>query len=220
MLLRFQLVLPGLRKKVAPLAFSSSQALPSNLKLADDSILNQPAPSVAESEPYLYEFPCMKVPTSMPVHVFQSPGTFADTSVLLNSEIFSVAIRKDIVHDNVRNIRHQRRQPNKTKRQVDISGSNKKPRPQKGGGNSQVGNKRNSSWRGGFVAHGPVLRDFSIKINRKVRALGMMMVLTAKFREGNLFVVDQLVTEVNSQKLSCERHDLNSCSHLLLLLDT
>ena len=39
-------------------------------------------------------------------------------------------------------------------------------------------------------AHGPVIRDYSISLNRKMRAMGMMIALTAKFREGNLLVVE------------------------------
>jgi large subunit ribosomal protein L4 len=78
----------------------------------------------------------------------------------------------------------------------EIRGSNKKPIPQKGGGNSQVGHKRNSSWRGGQKAHGPVLRNYAIDINKKVRALGMMMAIAAKHREGNLIVFDHLNCEV------------------------
>ena len=40
--------------------------------------------------------------------------------------------------------------------------------------------------------HGPVLRDYSFSLNRKVRAMGMMIVLAAKWREGNLLVVDSI----------------------------
>ena len=40
---------------------------------------------------------------------------------------------------------------------------------------------------------GPVLRDFSIGMNRKVRAFGMVIALAAKHREGNLFVFDSLI---------------------------
>lgn len=180
--------------------FFASQALPANLQLADIAIFAPPPPPSAKNEPYIYEFPQMNVPKDIPVSVFNSPGSFTSEAAPLNPQVFGVAIRKDIVHDNVRNIRHQRRQPNFTKRMVDISGSNKKPKPQKGTGASQVGNKRNSAWRGGIKAHGPVLRDFSIKINRKVRALGMMMVFTAKYREGNLHVVDELVTSSHKTK--------------------
>lgn len=82
----------------------------------------------------------------------------------------------------------------------EISGSNKKPRPQKGGGASQVGHRRNSVWRGGQKAHGPVLRDYSIGLNRKYRAMGMMVALAAKYREGNLVVFDKIVCDSHRTK--------------------
>jgi large subunit ribosomal protein L4 len=55
-----------------------------------------------------------------------------------------------------------------------------------------VGNRRNSAWKGGQKAHGPVLRDYSIGLNCKMRAMGMMVALSAKLREGNLHVFDAL----------------------------
>lgn len=165
-------------------------ALPSNLQLADISAL-KPLPEV--TFPALnYSFPTLDVPESMHVLKLHSPGEYCDKPVKLERKIFEVAIRLDIVHNMVRYTRHKRRQPKMTKRMSQIAGSNKKPRPQKGTGQSQVGHRRNSAWRGGQKAHGPVLRDYSIDINRKTRALGMMIVFNAKFREGNLLVFDSL----------------------------
>ena len=102
----------------------------------------------------------------------------------------------------------------------EIRGSNKKPRPQKGTGASQVGHRRNSAWRGGQKAHGPVIRDYSIDVNKKVRALAMMMSVAAKFREGNLYVFDTLSPPTHRTKeLSSllEGHGLDSS--LVLFVD-
>ena len=64
-------------------------------------------------------------------------------------------------------------------------------------------------------AHGPVLRDYSFSVNRKVRAMGMMIVLAAKLREGNLLVVDSIQAPSNKTKdlvnLLTE-HDLKDAS--------
>jgi large subunit ribosomal protein L4 len=167
-------------------------ALPPNLQLADEKVLKpERAPVVPPAQ---YAFPILNVPTSIPVRKFLEPNVLLKdvTRTPLERRIFEVAIRRDIVHNCVRYIRHKRRQPKKTKRVNEISGSKKKPRQQKGGGQSQVGNKRNSAWRGGQKAFGPVLRDYSIGMMRKERALGMMISLAAKFREGNLYVMDSL----------------------------
>ncbi len=144
-----------------------------------------------------FYFPMINVPTSIEVRKFSSDLSGASLSTPLVKKIFEVPIRKDIILDVVRYIRHARRQPKKTKRMSEIRGSNKKPKPQKGEGNSQVGHRRNSAWKGGQKAHGPVLRDYSISINRKVRALGTMMSLAVKYREGNLLIFENLNSAVS-----------------------
>ncbi len=174
-----------------PKCFST---LPSNLILAETKIFEPaPIPKMKEEQ---YYFPLLNVAPTIEVRKFDlSVGELVEPAPLFK-KIFEVAIRKDIVNDVIRYIRHKRRLPHKTKRMSEIRGSNKKPLPQKGGGNSQVGHRRNSSWRGGQKAHGPVLRDYSIDINRKVRALGTMMALAAKHREGNLIIFDTLDCQV------------------------
>ena len=174
-----------------------TRCIPSNLHLVNEKVLD------AENEKFFFPadmfiFPPLHAPKSTAVTVFSNPGHFTEESAALEETIFGVAIRKDIVHEVIRYQRHKARQPKKTKRMSEISGSNKKPRPQKGTGSAQAGHKRNSVWRGGQKAHGPVLRDYSISLNRKFRAMGMMIALTAKFREGNLVVFDKLSTEVRS----------------------
>jgi hypothetical protein len=187
--------------------------VPSNLKLEDENVLNNEIPKdVKVFSKDLYMFPQLasKIPNSIPVTIFTAPGTYAEQPADIEKKIFGVAIRKDIVHEVIRYQRHKARQPKKTKRMSEISGSNKKPRPQKGGGVSQVGHKRNSVWRGGQKAHGPVLRDYSINLNKKFRAMGMMIVLAAKLREGNLVVFDKIECEVRKMKKRTEiRHRMS-----------
>jgi len=171
--------------------------VPSNLSLADAAAVLAPPPSSVTSAAAQIEylFPPLNAPTRIKVGVFEKPGTYvaADGGELpLQRLIFGAAIRRDIVHEVIRYQRHKARQPKKTKRIGEIAGSTKKPRPQKGTGTGQVGNRRNSAWKGGQKAHGPVLRDYSIGMNRKLRALGMMVALSAKLREGNLYVFDEL----------------------------
>lgn len=175
--------------RIAGWRIFSTAALPSNLKLADSTILDpvvEPEISVEQ-----FSFPLLDVPESIVMKSFLNPGQVAGP-IRLERKIFEVAIRKDIILQAIRYTRNKLRQPKKTKRMSEIRGSNKKPRPQKGTGQSQVGHRRNSAWRGGQKAHGPVLRDYSIGLNKKVRALAMMMSVAAKFREGNLYVFDTL----------------------------
>lgn len=184
-------------------AASSSSApvvdVPANLIIADASIfVKKTDEQVQEAKRLLhgidqYQFALLpsQVPATAAVAAFADPAKVVG-QVALNPTMFALPLRKDIVLNVVRYIRHARRQPKKTKRMSEIRGSNKKPRPQKGQGVGQVGHRRNSAWKGGQKAMGPVLRDYSIDLNKKVRALGTMMTIVAKFREGNLLLVDSL----------------------------
>lgn len=175
--------------------------IPSNLKLVHENVIHEEIKNdVKIFSKDLYMFPQLlsQIPSSIPVAIFNAGGKYTEQPAHIDKKIFGVAIRKDIVHEVIRYQRHKARQPKKTKRMSEISGSNKKPRPQKGGGQSQAGHKRNSVWRGGQKAHGPVLRDYSISLNRKFKAMGMMIVLAAKLREGNLVVFDKIECEVRN----------------------
>lgn len=169
--------------------------LPSNLILAEKKVLEE-RPQVTTRLPVLAQFPLLNVPESIEVRKFHGAANEVIGNTPLERTIFEVPIRTDLVHEYVRYIRNKRRQPKKTKRIGELKGSNRKPRPQKKTGYSQVGNKRNSAWRGGMKAHGPVIRDYSIGMNKKARALAMMTILASKFRDGNLIVFDDVSLEV------------------------
>jgi large subunit ribosomal protein L4 len=117
------------------------------------------------------------------------------STVVLEESVFGCPVRRDIVHDVVRWQRAMARQGTaKAKNRGEVSGSGAKVRRQKGGGTARAGDKRPPHWRGGGVAHGPRGgRDWSFKLNKKVKALGLRSVLSAKLLEGRLSVVDSLV---------------------------
>eukprot|EP00750_Incisomonas_marina_P002479 INCI12357.1.p1 GENE.INCI12357.1~~INCI12357.1.p1 ORF type:complete len:337 (+),score=72.69 INCI12357.1:270-1280(+) len=115
----------------------------------------------------------------------------AQEVAVLDNRVFGVPIRRDIVH---RVVVWQRARWRKgtahTRTRAEVSGGGKKPWAQKGSGRARHGSTRSPIWRGGGKAHGKKQRDFSFKLNRKVRQLGMRVALAAKWREGNLFIVD------------------------------
>jgi ribosomal protein L4 len=173
--------------------------VPPNLKLQDLSILDEPKPSILP--PLRSLFPEKSINTSIPVHSFLGPESMPLSFAYLDPKVFGVAIRQDIIHQIVRYQRAKIRQPQCTKRIADIRGSTRKLYQQKGTGRARVGQNRASHRRGGMKAHGPVLRDFSFSLNRKMRALGLMIALAAKQREGNLHVFDKLTCQVGFDDL-------------------
>ncbi|KAG5185598.1 ribosomal protein L4 domain-containing protein [Tribonema minus] len=123
-------------------------------------------------------------------------GEEVDT-VALDPFIFGHEIRRDVVHAVVRwQLACRRQGAAKTKLISEVSGSGKKMRPQKGSGQARCGHKRPPHWRGGAKAHGPKgNRDWSYKLHKKVRKMGLRVALSAKLRERKLVVVDALTTD-------------------------
>lgn len=73
----------------------------------------------------------------------------------------------------------------------EVRGGGKKPWKQKGTGRARHGSRRSPIWRGGGVTHGPVSeRDYSQRINKKMRARALATVLSAKLRDGEILLVD------------------------------
>lgn len=109
----------------------------------------------------------------------------------LNPTVFNQEIRKDIIHRVVRFQRNMWRVGlAKGKRRSEVRGGGVKPRPQKGTGQARQGSIRSPLWVGGGKAFPPVIRDYSHDLPKKVVKKGVMIALSAKFKEGNLFVID------------------------------
>ncbi|MDR1432894.1 MAG: 50S ribosomal protein L4 [Puniceicoccales bacterium] len=74
----------------------------------------------------------------------------------------------------------------------DVSGTGKKPYRQKGTGMARHGSKRSPIWAGGGVVFGPKPRNYSQKINRRIKRLALLKALSDKASDGDLFFVDCL----------------------------
>lgn len=116
--------------------------------------------------------------------------------VELSDSIFGVEVKPHILHDIVKmQLANRRSGTACTKTRAEVSGSNAKPWRQKGTGRARAGQKRSPVWRGGGTVFGPKPRDYSYKVPRKVRKLGLCMALSSRFAEDNLLVVDDFQLE-------------------------
>ncbi|MHB1347943.1 MAG: 50S ribosomal protein L4 [Candidatus Humimicrobiaceae bacterium] len=88
----------------------------------------------------------------------------------------------------------------KTKGRSEVRGGGRKPWRQKGTGNARAGSTRSPLWRGGGITFGPVPRDYSFKLNKKVIRKSKIMALSDKFSEGKLMVVSDFNFEKPSTK--------------------
>jgi large subunit ribosomal protein L4 len=83
-----------------------------------------------------------------------------------------------------------------------VSGGGKKPFKQKGTGNARQGSTRSPLMPGGGKLFGPVPRDYSFALPKKVRRLGLKMALSHLHMNGKLFVVDQIASEGKTSELA------------------
>ena len=122
----------------------------------------------------------------------QTLAAEAAGDIELKDEIFGLEPRADILHRVVTWQLYNRRNPAAaTRERSDVARSGKKYGRQKGGGTARHGDRRAPIFIGGGKAHGPRVREFNISLNKKVRALGLKMALSAKAQQG-LVVVDSL----------------------------
>jgi large subunit ribosomal protein L4 len=109
----------------------------------------------------------------------------------LNDSVFNLEVKEYLLHDVVRmQLAGRRAGTACTKTRVEVSGSGAKPWRQKGTGRARAGSKRSPLWRGGGVIFGPKPRDYSFKLNRKVKKQALAMAMSARLQEGNLIILD------------------------------
>ena len=116
-------------------------------------------------------------------------------SVNLPEAVFGVAWNANLVHEVVTGMQANARGESSahTKGRGEVRGGGKKPWKQKGTGRARHGSTRSPIWVGGGVAHGPInSKDYSVKINKKVRAKALATVLSKKFADQEVIFIDSL----------------------------
>lgn len=87
---------------------------------------------------------------------------------------------------------NQRAGTAKAQTRAEVTSCNVKMRMQKHTGRARAGARSNPLWRGGGVIHGPRPRDYSQKLNRKMRRIALRSALLAKMRDGEVMVLERL----------------------------
>ena len=132
-----------------------------------------------------------KAAGALTAKVYDASGKEART-IELPAEFFAAPWNESLVHQVVVSMEANARTPvAHTKGRGDVSGGGKKPWKQKGTGRARHGSTRSPIWVGGGVSHGPVKeRDYSKKINKKMRNAALASVLSAKLADGEVLFVD------------------------------
>lgn len=139
----------------------------------------------------------------------------------LDEAIFGIATRKDIIHRVVEWQRAKARAgTHQTKTRETVSGSTRKIYAQKGGGRARHGSIKAPIFVGGGITFGPLTRSHEFPLNKKVRTLGLKSMLSTKFREGNVIVMDNFDMSEGKTSMMIKKLSgvgLSSNSKLLLI---
>lgn len=121
----------------------------------------------------------------------------------LPEQIFELPWNADLVHQVVTTMATNARQPiAHTKNRGEVRGGGKKPWKQKGTGRARHGSRRSPIWIGGGVTFGPRNeKDYSRKINKKMKAKALATILSKKLKDNEIIFVDSLnLTEVKTKE--------------------
>lgn len=123
--------------------------------------------------------------------------------VELSEAVFGIEPNQVAVHAVVKNhLANCRQGTQSALTRGEVSGGGKKPWRQKGTGRARQGSTRSPQWTHGGISFAPKPRDYSYRLNRKLRRLALKSALSAKAASGDLLVVDQLdVGEIKTKSV-------------------
>ncbi|MBI5968992.1 MAG: 50S ribosomal protein L4 [Deltaproteobacteria bacterium] len=137
----------------------------------------------------------------------------------VDDQLLNEAEKPHLVYDVVRmQLAGRRRGTASTKERSFVSGGGRKPWRQKGTGRARAGSTRSPLWRGGGTIFGPHPRDYSFHPPKKVRQAALRLVLSSKYREKKLLVLDRFNLEgIKTKKLTAALKSLGINSALIVL---
>ena len=127
----------------------------------------------------------------MKLAVLDNKGKDTGRKVDLNDSIFAIEPNEHVVYLEVKQyLANQRQGTHKTKERNEIHGSTRKIKRQKGTGTARAGSIKSPIFRGGGTVFGPQPRDYSFKLNKKVKKLAKRSAFSAKAKENLIRVME------------------------------
>ncbi len=137
----------------------------------------------------------------MKVIVYQNSGKKTKKKVELIDEIFAIEPNDHAIYLDVKQyLANQRHGTHKSKERADIAGSTRKIKRQKGTGTARAGSIKSPLFRGGGRAFGPRPRDYSFKLNKKLKMLARKSALSYKSKEEGIMVLEDFNFEAPRTK--------------------
>lgn len=137
----------------------------------------------------------------MELSIYNISGKETGRKAKLNTEVFGVEPNDHAIYLDVKqHLANNRQGTHKAKNRNEISGSTRKLHKQKGTGGSRKGNIKNPLFRGGGRIFGPEPRDYSFKLNKKLKRTARKSALTYKAQAGKITVVEDFSFEAPKTK--------------------
>jgi len=129
----------------------------------------------------------------MEVNVLNISGKETGAKVQLPESIFGIEPNDHAIYLDVKQyLANQRQGTHKSKQRNEIAGSTRKLHKQKGTGGARAGNIKSPLFNGGGRIFGPQPRDYSFKLNKKLKVLARKSALSYKAKESNILVLDEI----------------------------
>ncbi len=156
----------------------------------------------------------------MQVKVISSNGTETGKSVELPEELFGISPNDHAIYLDVKQyLANQRQGTHKTKTRAEVSYSTKKLKKQKGTGGARAGSRKSGVFVGGGRIHGPQPRDYSFKLNKKLKRLARTSALSYKAKENKVIILDSLSFEKpNTKEFAGILNTLNLSQERILMV--
>lgn len=137
----------------------------------------------------------------MELAVINQKGQDTGRKVTLSDEIFAIEPNDNAIYLDVKQyLANQRQGTHKSKERNEVAGSTKKIKKQKGTGGARAGSLKAPNFRGGGRVFGPKPRDYSFKLNKKVKQLARKSALSYKVIENSLVVLEDFVFDAPKTK--------------------
>jgi large subunit ribosomal protein L4 len=137
----------------------------------------------------------------MEVAIIKYSGEKSGKKVNLSDNVFGIEPNDHAIYLDVKSyLANQRQGTHKSKQRNEISGSSKKLKKQKGTGGARAGNIKNPQFKGGGRVFGPTPRDYSFKLNKKVKDLARKSALTYKAKDNAIAVLEDFTFETAKTK--------------------
>jgi large subunit ribosomal protein L4 len=132
----------------------------------------------------------------MDIAVLKNSGEETGRTVSLSSEVFGIEPNDHAIYLDVKQfLANQRQGTHKSKQKAEITGSTRKLKKQKGTGTARAGSIKSPTFRGGARVFGPVPRDYSFKLNKKLKVLARKSALAYKIKESSILILEDFSFE-------------------------